>query len=361
MVRARRTKLPLLGSVIATLLLLALAGARPAEAQEPAPKDGATPEERRTAIYHAAVDAAAAGRWADAKKGFAEALAIRASAKVFFSLAQAETQLGQVASAEADYARASEAAKSVGEADVVRAAEREGKALSARVPHLHVTVVGPSAATASATATIDDLPVAVDAQTAVDPGAHRVIVSAPGMSSVTTSVVIGEGQLLDVPVRLESPSPPPAAVAPAPAPAGPPPAMVNPVPATVAPKTGVEPSPGPSSRLSPWKVVALVAGGGAVVSLGVGTYLGLDAKSKNDQSNQSGCDGDHCTSSAATIRRSALFEANASTAAFVIGGALAAAGVVVWFVAPSPRADSALGVSPTTFASGGGLLMSGRW
>src|SRR5262245_52494001 len=49
----------------------------------------------RKALYREGVDAAASGRWAEAKDLFNKVLAIRASPKVFFSLAQAEEQLGQ--------------------------------------------------------------------------------------------------------------------------------------------------------------------------------------------------------------------------------------------------------------------------
>ena len=315
---------------LATLLTL-VAAERPVRAQQPAPTDAAqTAEDRRTALYREGVDAATAGRWPDARDRFREALAIRSSPKVLFSLAQAEEQLGQVASAQADYGRALEGAKAAAESDVVAAAEQAQRALEPRVPHVRVVVSGAS----GAVGTLDEQPIAVGTAVATDPGAHRIVVSAPGMRAVTTSVAIGERQKLDVPVRLE-------AVAQAPA--------------------GLETAPMAATRAVPWRTIGLAAAGAGAVGLGVGVALGLVAKSKNDQSNSSGCNGNSCTAAAAAVRHDALSAASASTVAFVLGGVLSAGGVVLWLVAPSRDADHAVGVTPVALGGGGGLVVTARW
>jgi hypothetical protein len=315
---------------MATLLALA-AAERPVAAQQRAPTDIAqTAEDRRTTLYREGVDAATAGRWADARDRFREALAIRSSPKVLFSLAQAEEQLGQVASAQADYGRALEGAKAAAESDVVAAAEQAQRAIEPRVPHVRVVVSGAS----GATATLDEQPIVVGTAVAMDPGAHRVVVSAPGMRAVTASLAIGERQTLDVPVHLEPPGPPP---------------------------TRLETAPRVTSSAVPWRTIGLVAAGAGVVGIGVGTAWGLVAKSKNDQSNSSGCTGDRCTASAAAVRHDALSAASASTVAFVVGGVLAAGGVVLWLVAPTRDADHAVGVTPVALGGGGGIVVMGSW
>jgi len=314
---------------LATLLTLVAAG-RPVAAQEPAPTAAAqTAQDRRTALYGEGVDAATAGRWADARDRFRAALAIRSSPKVLFSLAQAEEQLGQVASAQADYRRALEGAKAAAESDVVAASEQAQRAIEPRVPHVRVVVSGAS----GAVATLDEQPIAVGSPVATDPGAHRIVVSAPGTRAVTTSVAIGERQKLDVPVRLE-------AVAPSPA--------------------GLETVPVATTRAVPWRTIGLAMVGTGAVGLGVGAVFGFVAKSKNDQSNRSGCDGDNCTAAAAAVRHDALNAASASTVAFVVGGVLAAGGVVLWLVAPSD-ADHAVGMTPVALGGGGGLVVTARW
>src|SRR5580658_2154677 len=165
---------------VVALLTVLLAAPVPASA-DPAPSpaqvgNAEKPEDRRTALYREGVEAATAGLWADARDRFRQALAIRTSPKVLFSLAQAEEQLGQVATASADYGRALDGARATpGESEVVAAADQAQRALAPRVPHVRVVVSG---STAPASATLDDQPIAVGTAIALDPGAHRVVVSA---------------------------------------------------------------------------------------------------------------------------------------------------------------------------------------
>jgi hypothetical protein len=316
-----------------------LSSASLARAQEGA----ATPEEaRRTALFKEGFDAASAGRWADAREKFSAALAIRSSPKVLFSLAQAEEQLGQLAAASRDYGRALDGAKAAGEQDVVSAASSARTALEPRVPTVRVVVQG----TPGATAKLDDQPVAVGTPVPVDPGTHRLVISAPGMRDAQATVAISEKQRLDVPVRLEAAGSETAAPAPVPVPAS---------------DDASRPEGGEHSAF-PWRTVGLVAAGVGVATLGVGSYFGLQAKSKNDQSNNSGgCSGDNCTPAAAQIRRDAITAGNTSTALFVVGGVLAAGGIVLWLVAPSSESGSGVSVTPVALGSGGGLVLGGGW
>jgi len=302
-------------------------------------------ETRRGALYREGVEAATAGRWSDARDRFSAALAIRASAKVLFSLAQAEERLGRVASAQATYARALDAAKTAGERDVVLAAEQAQRALEPRVPHLKVVVTG--AGSDNAAATLDEQPIGVGRPVAVDPGPHRLVVSAAGMRPETTNVAIGERQQLDVPARLVPLDAPPAPVAAA-------------APASIAARQGEAPLPSPRGG-GPWPEIGLAVAGLGVVGLGIGLAFGIEAKSENDQSNRSGCAGDNCSPGAAAIRRDALSAADVSTVAFVAGGALAASGLAIWLLVPSRGKANAVGVAPVALRGGGGLLFTGTW
>jgi hypothetical protein len=338
-VRGVRRAAGLVGCLALTLAGTSrLARAQPAPAPAPAPAGAAgaqSAEDQRAGLYRGGVDAASAGRWSDARDRFAAALALRASPKVLFSLAQAEEQLGRVATARGDYEHALEGAKAAKEGDVVVAAEQALAAITPRVPHVRVVATGAS----GAAATLDDRPIAVGVAVAVDPGAHRIVVVAPGAATAVATVAIGERQELDVPVQLEleahgAPPPPLASLAPE------------------APATSV-------AAGSPWRAIGLIAAGSGLVAMGVGTYFALDAKSKNDASNASGCSGNACTPEAAATRRSALSAADASTVAFAIGGVLTAAGVTVWLI--SPGRDVRVKVAPTALASGGALAFQGEW
>lgn len=324
--------------VSAVALLVLCVVARGASAQPAAGDDAQAKEVHRTALYAEGVGAATAGRWADAKERFAAVLAIRVSPKVLFSLAQTEEHLGQVASASADYGRALDGAKAAGTSDVVVAAEQARKAIAPRVPHVRVHVDGARAPAA----TLDGQPIAVNTDVAVDPGPHRVVVSAPGMREASAMVTISERQDLEVPIRLQAVGEPVVME----------PIVSTPVSLPSAPKETVGP------RAGPWRAIGVVVTAVGVVGLGVGTYFGIDAKSKNDQSNTSGCVGDNCTPAAAQIRRDALWSASASTAAFIVGGVVAATGIVVWLVAPS-NDKARVGVTPVALGAGGGLVVRG--
>jgi len=307
----------------------------------------ATPEEtRRTALYKEGFDAATAGHWADARDRFAAALAIRSSPKVLFSLAQAEEQLGQLGAASRDYGRALDGAKAAGEADVAAASQSAKAALEPRVPTVRVLAQG----TPAATAKLDDQAVAVGTPVPVDPGTHRLVVSAPGMRDAQATVAISERQRLDVPVRLEV------------AGADATPTTVSPTASDAAPAGEDGSSPDAAHSAFPWRTVGLIAAGAGIVTLGVGSYFGIEAKSKNDQSNSNGgCKQDDCTAQAAQIRRDAISAGNTSTVLFVAGGVLAAGGIVLWLVAPSSNGGSGVSVSPVAFGAGGGLTLAGRW
>jgi hypothetical protein len=341
---ARRTA----ASVILALATIASCASRasPALAQPPPTGAGQPDEDRRTALYREGFDAASAGRWAEAKERFAAALAIRASPKVFFSLAQAEEQLGQLAVASHDYARAVDGARAAGETDVMSAAERALAALDPRVPRVRI-VTGAN----GATATLDGQPIAVGALVLVDPGGHQVVMSAPGMRDARAMVAISEKQRLDVPMHLD-------AVAGEPGAAAGPPANPTSGPRAVSSDTAATSA---HRGISPWSVVGLAVAGAGVVSLGIGSYFGLHAKDQYDQSNHSGCSGDNCTKPAASIRSDAISAGNAATALFVVGGVLLAGGVVLWLVSPSAGGNGGVGVTPAAFGSGGGIALSGGW
>lgn len=99
----------------------------------------------------------------------------------------------------------------------------------------------------------------------------------------------------------------------------------------------------PPPKISPaWSIAgwSMVAGG--AVSLGVGGYLGVRAKSQYDDASS------HCPSTCDQegydARKGALRTATASTVFFVAGGVLAVAGVTVLVIAPRPKAVESAGL-----------------
>jgi len=341
--RARAARVASLSS-----LVLVLAEAH-ALAQPSTPPEGATnAEDRRTQLYREATEAAAAGRWSDARDRLTEAVAIRSSPKLLFSLAQAEERLGAIASAHADYVRALEGARAAGQGEVVQAAEQATAALEPRVPRVRVVATGVGDDTPpGATATLDDRPMPLGVAVSVDPGAHRVVVRAPGMREVTSSVAIGERQQLEVPVRLVAegstlalgPVPPPAPVS----------VVPGPLAATVAAAT-------PPSSLGPWRTVALIVAGAGLVGVGIGAGFGGVSISKHSAAEAS-CPGVTCpTAGGSGLWSDAVTTGNVSTGAFIAGGVALVAGGVLWLVAPRSQASTAqVGVGL------GSVNVSARW
>jgi hypothetical protein len=320
------------GVPVASLACLALLLAgEPARAQRAAPPRGAAGgEDLRAALYREATEAAASGQWAEARDRLRAAIAIRASPKVLFSLAQAEEKLGAIASAQADYVRALEGARAAGENDVVRVAEQARASLESRVPHVRLVVTSASGGSLSgATATLDEQPMTLGATVALDPGTHRVVVNAPGMREVTTSVAIGERQQLDLPVSLAAE------------------AIALPVvPSAIAPV----PSGGS------WRTMGLIVAGVGVVGLGVGTAFGAESIAKHNAAHGA-CPGVTCPDAAsAGLWNDAVSTGNVSTVAFIAGGALLAGGAALWLLGPrSNAAGPQVGVGP------GSVQLHGVW
>lgn len=104
--------------------------------------------------------------------------------------------------------------------------------------------------------------------------------------------------------------------------------------------TEAVPADTPASSGGTLKTTGLVLGVAGVVAAGVGTYFGLSAKSKNDDSKDA-CPQNQCQTRAdVDTRNEAKSAATASTIAFVLGGALLATGGVLYFMDDSSESES---------------------
>jgi hypothetical protein len=175
----------------------------------------------------------------------------------------------------------------------------------------------------------------------VDPGPHEIGASAPGKRPWQTTVVAAQGpasQAVVIPALTD-------------APAG---ATAGAAPASGA-KSDRPPPDGKTQR-----IVAYALGGVGVVGLALGSVFGMQAISKNDESNQKGCTDNQCSPDAAEIRRDAQAAGTASTVAFAIGGAALAGGVVLFLTAPkarTPAATARIGTVP----GGASLEVGAAW
>jgi hypothetical protein len=185
----------------------------------------------------------------------------------------------------------------------------------------------------------------------VDPGSHKVDVAAPHKKPWQTTVIVRMGSHnVDVPVPpLED----------APEPIAPPPVIAPP------PRGGDEtPVAGPQ-RGGPQRAIGGVLIGLGIVGLGFGTGFGVEAILKNNDSKIGGCagpTGNSCDQAGTQLRDDALTAATRSTALFIVGGVVTAAGIVVVLAAPSgPQKKENVSVAPWLNRNGGGVGMSGAW
>jgi hypothetical protein len=324
--------------------LLVVGASTVAEARAPAAASASTEdhEGQRSELYREATKAAGAGRWAEAKERLRAALAIRSSPKILFSLAQAEEQLGQLASAQADYARALENGATEGKGDVVQAAEQAQRALGPRVPHVRVSVAG-VATESIASMTLDDQPIALATAVAVDPGEHRLVARARGMRSATLTLKVEEGEQLDRVLSLV----PEETSAPVPAPSVPPPAP---------PVRGTKAEPPPETGGAVMRTTGLVVVGVGAIALGVGAVFGVESMSKHQDAERACPDATCPTATGAGLWHDAVSSGNASNVAFVVGGIGLLAGAILWFAAPPSTGPSArVGLGP------GSIALHGTW
>lgn len=98
--------------------------------------------------------------------------------------------------------------------------------------------------------------------------------------------------------------------------------------------------------MKPTGIVLVVAG---AVSVAGGLYFGSRAMSKNDESSTH-CKGSVCDSEGVDLRTQAVAAGDASTIAFIAGGAALAVGSFLWLLSPDspepPPRHFDMGVGP---------------
>jgi serine/threonine-protein kinase len=254
------------------------------------------------------------------------------------------------------YKAAASSAQAAGQADRVKRARKKASDLEPKLATL--TIVVPAATERA------DLVVKRDGEVVgkpeygvpipVDAASHVVEASAPGRKSWRADVSVkadGDKASIEVPALAEdtSAAPPPATSATAP----PPPTAT----ATAPPPPSTPPSSGGTQR-----TIGIIVGAAGLVGVGVGSFFGLNAMSKNNDAKT------HCTADVAcdpqgvSLTDDAKNAARISTIAFVAGGVFVAAGAVLWITAPkaSPATGGVL-VAPMVGAREGGIAVRGGW
>ena len=323
---------------LATALVVVVALARAVHAQ---------PSTTAIDLFKEGRAAAKAGKYAEACDKFQKSQELDPQLGTLFNIAQCQEKLGKLASALAGYREV--AAKDTNAQRQALAAEYQTK-LAPRVPKLVVQIASPPPGLA---VTLDGptggKPIEVNTPIDLDFGDYTVIARANGYQELSTAVRIGsEGETRTVPLALalvhadEPPHP-----------------AAQPTPAT-ATVTATTASEQPSHRKL-YGVIGLIAGG---VLLGTGGGFGAIASSDWSAA-KSDCGGSTRCATTAQLQKaqsdgsSASTAGNISTALFIGGGVIAAAGAVLWLTAPSGEHAMHVSAAPTT--SGATIVLGGAF
>ena len=279
----------------------------------------------------------------------AESLAQDTSTGTQLALALCQEQIGQTASAWANFSGVVTRAHNDGRADREQAAKEHMAALEPKLAHLTIAVDA-TGATPGLVVKRDGVELGQGAwgtAAPVDPGQHSVEVTAPGKLPWKASVMVRASESYTL-------SAPPLSDAPAAGGVAAKPTQITPPADTDAPSSG-----------PPLRTIGLVTGAVGIVGLGVSGFFALRATSlNNDSKANAGCNSNNqCTAEALAKRDDAVSASKVATVALVAGGVLTAAGATLFFVGgPKKNTDSAsLQAAPSVGPGFSGVLMSGKF
>ncbi|WP_437736071.1 tetratricopeptide repeat protein [Sorangium sp. So ce1335] len=331
-----------------------ISGALPAWAQ-PSAADKATAE----ALFDAALDLMRQGRNEEACPRLEQSHRIDPGIGTLLYLAECYEKTGRTASAWATFRQAMSESRAAGQTERARKAQARADRLEPGLSKLTIEVAPEAVAVEGFSVSVAGKPldrplfgIAIPR----DPGEIAIEASAPGHETWKKTVKLGAaGTAANVKVPPLKPLEA-ASIAPA---ADPPPtttaAEERPAPArgAVAPAAS---GGGDTTRL-----IGLVVGGAGVVGLGVGTFFGVRAISKNSEAEGYCQGGATCEDPlGVTLTDEASGAATASNIAFGLGAAAVIGGAVLYFVV-APRQESSVQVGAMLDGQSVGLRVGGTF
>jgi hypothetical protein len=323
-------------------LLALVGGAGPLRAEE-----GARDIKAAEALFREGRALLVRGEIAAACEKLEQSRRLDESGGTLMNLADCHQKLGKTATAWAEFLAAEQRSRSDGRA--ARAAEAKRRAAALESVLSRLTILAPRAVPGleirrdDQLVTSDQLGVAVP----VDPGAHRIVASAPGYEPTAIDMTLGaqaDSQTLTLPEL--QPLPGAEALAPPSAPAT---TSAEPVPASSAPPVAEQPATAPlppdegSSRVT----LGWVAGGSGLALAGAGTVFYFLALSANSRAEEGCAYQSHYRCSEAAIQAGETRDTYATLA--TVGGALGLAGMGVgaWLLLTSPSSETPAPASAT--------------
>jgi len=311
-------------------------------------------------LFDDAVKAMKAGHFADACPKLEESERIDPGIGTLLYLGECYEKTGRTASAWATFREAASTAQAQGEADRARIAAARADRLQPGLSKLTVRVAAENAQVATLHVTRDNAALAnslLGSAIPVDPGKYHIVASADGYEPFEVDVEVaanGDSKLLDIPALKPSPKPVVAAGAAASAPPG----SAGEAPATP-PLSGTDTAPAADTSNNA-RTAAYVTGAVGVIGLGIGSYFGVRAISKNSDAEKLCPTNDNCRGDGVNLTNQAKHAAVASNISIAVGAAFVVTGVVLYLTS-EPKREARLQLHPLLTRDSAGIGFGGAF
>jgi len=300
---------------------------------------GAAQKAAAESLFDDALKAMKSGHFAEACPKLEESERIDPAIGTLLYLGECYEKTGRTASAWATFREAASAAKAQGESERTRVASARADRLQPSLSKLTLKVVPETAQLGSLRVTRDNVPLAkalFGVAIPVDPGKYHIVASADGYQNHEADVEVGangDSKSLEIPALAVSTTPL-AAVA-----STPDSTPTNPPPPGIPPRN---PEPEPAQGGNGLRTAAYVTGALGIVGLGVGSYFGVTAISKNSDAESHCPRGNVCDDAKGeSLTKDAKNAAVVSNIAFAAGAAFVVAGVVLYLTSePKAKTES---------------------
>jgi hypothetical protein len=343
------------------LVLGAAAVVLPARAEA---ESSASQKAAAESLWDDGVKAMKAGHFADACPKLEESERIDPGIGTLLYLGECYEKTGRTASAWATFREAASTAQAQGETERARIAASRADRLQASLSKLVVRIAPETAQLSSLRVTRDNAPIAstvFGVAIPVDPGKYHIVASADGYDSYEADVEVGanaDSKTLDIPALKAAPK------------------GVAAVGAAVAPSSGLGAAtsstdtapPGASNATTPepapnraMRTAAYVTGAIGVVGLGVGSYFGVRAISKNSDAETHCPRGNTCDDEQGqSLTTQAKNAAVVSNITIGVGAAFVVAGVVL-YLSSEPKREARLELHPIVSRDLAGIGFGGAF
>jgi hypothetical protein len=316
----------------------------------------ATDKAAAEALFDQGVRLMKSGSFTEACPKLEESERIDPAVGTLLYLAECYERSGRTASAWATFREAASLATNSGQGERARTATARAQEIEPKLSRLSIEVapeVGKISGLVVKRGQQRVEPSLYGTPLPVDPGEYRVEVTAPGYEPWSAPIKVdanGATASVRVPGLVKSPesaSPPPPAAATVSAPAP------TPLPSSVKPAS--------DGGLTTQQTLGLVAGGVGIVGVGIGSYFGIRAISRNSDADQ------HCPKEGLCndqkgidLTNQARDAASVSNIAFAVGGGLVALGAVLYLTGGRSEADR-VAVVPILSPGAATASISGRF